>query len=400
MFKTKADKIISALVITSVIVIGVAGKTDEYLQSPPPKVKAQTTFNYSPIGKPASLAWPALGQSAIGAEGYTVLETNGVQTPVPIASIAKLITALAVLKVKPLSIGAQSPSLRIGQADIDLYNSYRAAGGSVVAVTNGEDIGEYQVLQAMMLPSANNLADSLAVWAYGSLKNYIVAANKMLASYGLKNTHVSDDASGLSPNTTSSASDLVKLGEIALANPVLADVVSQSNATLPFVGLVKNVNSLIGTQGINGIKTGNSDQAGGNYLFSSEYSLSGRDILIIGAVLKSTDLSKAMNDSLPLLISAQGNFKLTPIASIGQVVAFYKLPWGRSITASSSEVVRALTWNGKALDKPELILADVTAPLAKGTVIGTLSIGNLEKSNIILDESVTKPSAWWRLTHW
>ncbi|MEZ6331278.1 MAG: hypothetical protein R3B12_04715 [Candidatus Saccharimonadales bacterium] len=42
-----------------------------------------------------------------------------------------------------------------------------------------------------------------------------------------------DDASGLSPKTISSAEDLVRLGEYALDNPVIADIVAQESIDLP-----------------------------------------------------------------------------------------------------------------------------------------------------------------------
>ncbi len=400
MLKTKADKIIASLVITSVLVVGTVGKIQEHLKEALPEVKAQSSFSYSPSYKPAVLIWPKVGQSAIGASGYGVLEVSGPQKPVPTASIAKLITVLTVLKAKPISVGETGPVLQLSQADVDIYNSYVVQDGSVVAVAVGEKITLYQALQAILLPSANNIADSLAIWAFGSLKDYQLAANELVKSYGLKDTVVGTDASGLSPTTLSTAKDLVKLGEIALQNPIIASIVSQSTASLPVVGIVKNTNIILGKQGINGLKTGNTNEAGGNYLFSAKYSLSGRDINIIGAVLGSTNLAQAMNDSIPLLISVQDNLKLTPIVSAGQTVASYNLPWGPTVAAISKDIVKTLTWNGKVLDKSVLTLNNLSSPLEKGTIVGKLSTSDLQKSTIVIDQPSTKPSTWWRLTHW
>ncbi|HEY5441984.1 MAG TPA: serine hydrolase, partial [Candidatus Saccharimonadales bacterium] len=179
----------------------------------------------------AQLTWPTSGQSAVGIVGSSILATHNAQTPVPTASTAKLITALVVLREKPLSLGQQGPIITLTAADAALYSSYMAQGGSVVPVVASEQISEYQMLQAIMLPSANNMADSLAIWAFGSLHDYNVAATAYLNQLGLTHTHVGSDASGFAPTTTSTAHDLVRLGELAMQNPVLSQVVGQPTAS-------------------------------------------------------------------------------------------------------------------------------------------------------------------------
>ena len=121
--------------------------------------------------------------------------------------------------------------MTITQADVDIYNRYVAQDGSVVPVTVGEKITLYQMLQALMLPSANNIADSMAIWAYGSLQNYSLAANKYVAAHGMNITHIGSDASGLAPDTVGTAHDLVLLGKLAMEHPVLSAIVGQQTAT-------------------------------------------------------------------------------------------------------------------------------------------------------------------------
>ena len=319
------------------LAIGLAGNITQHLQAVPAPIKAQIDYQLQQTTNVVDLSWPSTGQAAIGAKGYGVLTSHGVQTTVPTASISKIITVLAVLKVKPIASGEQGPVLTISQSDLDLYHSYASGGGSVTPVVIGEQLTEYQMIQALLLPSANNLADSLAIWAFGSLADFSTYANKMLGSYGLRNTVVGTDASGFSPSSTSTASDLVMLGEIASDNLVISSIVSQSTATLPVAGLVKNVNWLLGTDGIKGLKTGNSDQAGGAYLFSADYTVStGYTITIVGAVMKSSDLLQAMTDSLALLKSAQKAFSLDTIITAGQEIGSYQVAWGSTVSASAS----------------------------------------------------------------
>ena len=110
------------------------------------------------VAKPAvatNLAWPAGAEAAVEARGVTPLLTGGPQKPLPTASIAKVITALTVLQKYPLqSATDRGPIITYTQADLDLYHAYVAKDGSVVGVAPGEQMTEYQALQALLLPSA------------------------------------------------------------------------------------------------------------------------------------------------------------------------------------------------------------------------------------------------------
>lgn len=351
----------------------------------------------------ASLAWPATGQASIGAESYGLLESHGTQTPAPTASVAKLITVLCVLNVKPLHGTEAGPSLTIGPADIALYNAYVAVGGSVVPVNSGEQLSERDAIEAILLPSANNIADSLAIWAFGSLNAYNTYANKWLTSHGLLKTHVGDDASGLAPNSTSTANDLVRIGVLATQNPVLANIASLQTAEIPVAGTIHNVNWLLGTAGINGLKTGNSDAAGGTFVFSSSYAVSStRTITIVGAVLQAATLQQAMNSALALLTSAQAAFTYQPAVAADQVIGQYNLPDSNSkATAITAQSVNALFWRGQLLDKPHVVLQTVQPPKPAGAPVGVISFGNQtnQSSKVILSEPLPQASLWYRLWH-
>jgi len=375
------------------------------LQASLPILKPEIVYAAPARTATNNLVWPAYGQAAVGASGYGVLATNGTRNPVPTASIAKLITALAVLKVKPLTVGEQGPILTLGQNDVNYYNTYVTEGGSVVPVTVGEQISEYQVIQAMLLPSANNMADSLASWAFGSLVNYETYANRMVAALGLSQTRIGSDASGFLPATTSTASDLVRLGELAAANPIIAGIASQSTATIPVAGTVKNVNWLLGTAGINGIKTGNTSQAGGVFIFSAPYQVApGHTVTLIGAIMQAPTLQKAMDSALPLLTSSQKAFSVTSTVASGQVVGQYRVPWGGTVTAATTQAVKSLAWQGRALDKPTITLSSVAFPQLSGAVVGKVSYSQAAdntagSSPVRLTKSIPKPSVWWRLLH-
>lgn len=389
---------ISAAII--VIVLGTYGVIA--YAKPSPAFAAKTTADQSIPNEPA-LNWPAHGEAAVGALGYGVLEMHGTQKAQPTASVAKVMTALAILKAHPLTVGEQGPALTITQADVDNYNTYVAEDGSVARVTLGEKITEYQALQALLLPSADNIADTLAKWSYGSIAAYSSTANAMAINLGMTDTHIgTTDASGYSPDTISTAHDLILLGQAALQNPVLAQIVAQPTANIPVAGTVQNVNWLLGKDGINGIKTGNTDQAGGVYLFSAtETFTNGQSVTVLGVVMDSSaTLLQALDESVPLLHSLEANFKLTPLVSQGQVMGTYDVPWVGAVNAVASNSLSAVTWQGQK-STPTVTLKSLNAPIVKGTQIGTVSFSNETSKSIpvLVEQNVPSPTWHWRLAH-
>ena len=155
--------------ITLIVVIILLGVGLFSYSRPIPGVKAVATLAAPKVGSAVDLPWPAYGQGALAAQDYGILQTHGEQKAVPMASVAKVVTALAVLKQKPLAVGEQGPTITVNSDDVAIYNSYYTQGGSVVKVEAGEQISEYQALQALLIPSANNMADTLARWAFRSL---------------------------------------------------------------------------------------------------------------------------------------------------------------------------------------------------------------------------------------
>lgn len=348
-----------------------------------------------------NIPWPTQGEAAFGADGYGVLATHSDQTPRPTASTAKVITALAILKKKPLQPGDQGPSITITQRDVDIYNSYVAKDGSTVPVRVGETVTEYQALQAMMLPSANNMADTTAIWAFGSLPDYITFANQFVKSMGMQSTTIANDASGFSPGTTSTASDLVKLGDAALDNPVLSDIVSQSQAVFPEYGTMDNVNTLLGRAGIRGIKTGNTDQAGGCYLAAADITVAGKKLTVITAVMGPPTLGDAMRSSLPIIQSAVSQFQQVQVVHAGQTVGQITTPWNGDSTIVADSGISVVAWTGTTL-VPGVTASPVTNPVTAGKPAGSLNLSYDRKtytSDLHIARSIPGPTAWWRLSH-
>lgn len=342
------------------------------------------------------VTWPSYGQAAIGEKDAGLLASSSAQTPRPTASVAKIMTALAVLRQKPLGINQAGPVITLTDADVDLYNQYVSKDGSVVRVVKGEKITQYQALQAMLLPSANNMADTLARWSFGSTREYVAYANSLALSLGMKQTTITD-ASGYAPETVSTASDLVILASVAMREPVLAQIVAQSSATIPVQGEVKNVNWLLGSDGVNGIKTGNTDQAGGCFMVSASRTLpDGTKKTVIAVILGAPTRNNAITDSRPLLNAVSNNYVPVKLATKGQVIGYYGVSWNKNVVAVARNDLMVTTWRGTSM-KPMVALSDAKVPMSAGAVVGKISVKNhTESSDVVLSSDIQSPPLGWR----
>ena len=363
--------------------------------------KGLSTLNITT--QPSNLPWPSSGEAAVGLSNGTVIQSHGAQKPVPTASVAKLITALAVLKKYPLSVGQSGPLITIDATDYGFYTKYIAEQGSVVPVYSGEQLTEYQMLEAMLVPSGNNIADALARWAYGSVSAYDSYASTFVKQLGLDQTHIGSDASGYLPNTTSTADNLIKLGSYILANPVLASIVNMKTINVPNVGVMTNYDNILGTDGIIGIKTGNSNQAGGVFLGAANTIVNGKRVTILTAIMGAASLVRALNDTVPLVVSLENDFAQTILVSKGEVVGEFKQPWGGNIQIVASQNLIIYVLQGQTA-KAQLKISNLSVPSAANTSIGTITaIANQFNPNVSVPlktlQNTSKPSWSWRLTH-
>jgi D-alanyl-D-alanine carboxypeptidase (penicillin-binding protein 5/6) len=369
----------------------------------------QRTIAFQTESKQPQLSWPNYGAAAIGINNQGVTLTKGSIQQFPMASTAKLLTALVVLKKYPLQLNQSGPIITINQSDVAIYNNYLAEEGSVTPVVNGEKISEYQILQAMLLPSADNMADTLAIWAYGSLNNYLSAANAYLLEHGLTEISLGSDASGYNPNSKSTASDLVLLGELAMKNPVISQIASLKEVTnYPVAGTIKNINFILGQDGINGLKTGNNNQDGGIFIASAKVNLKNKQLPVITAVMGAPSLWYALNSSLNLVKSIDQNFvipnSISSLFSGTKSIANYNIGWDHQVlkTNLANQTIPP-TWTGGS-SKVTVNLNNITFKTKAGSVVGSLKINSTIPSqtttyNIYLSSKPKKPPLWWLLLH-
>ncbi len=227
--------------------------------------------------------WPADGQAAVQI-GQSQIQVGPNQHAAPIASLAKVMTAYLVLRHHPLGSGQNGPTITLVDADVADTDRRRGQEESVVPVAAGEQLTELQALQALLLPSANNIAAVLARWDAGSEDRFVARMNAAARSLGMTHTRYTG-ASGYDDATVSTAADQVLLVDRAMRLPVFASIVATPSATLPVAGTVHNTNILLGRDGFVGVKTGSTASAGGCFAFRSIRWIHGKRTTITGVVL-------------------------------------------------------------------------------------------------------------------
>jgi D-alanyl-D-alanine carboxypeptidase (penicillin-binding protein 5/6) len=207
---------------------------------------------------------------------------SGADRMVPIASVAKVMTAYVILHDHPLPAGEPGPELVVQPSEAAAYPSQARNGDSLVRVADGERITERQALKAPLLPSADNMAWILARWDVGSQAAFVARMNATARRLGMASIHYSGP-SGLASSTTSTAAGQVRLGMAATRVPALAAIVAMPAAVVPVAGVVRNYNTLLGQHGIVGLKTGSTSAAGGCVLIAAWRKANGHKTLIVAA---------------------------------------------------------------------------------------------------------------------
>ncbi|HEV2346304.1 MAG TPA: D-alanyl-D-alanine carboxypeptidase [Actinocrinis sp.] len=293
-----------------------------------PRVVQEVPATYVFPGTPPTIPWPQSGQAALTVSGLGGLGTSGqVATAVPIASVAKVLTAYQILTDHPLAADAPGPSITVSREDAVAYGRQLAEHESLVPVVSGEALTERQALQALLLASADNIAQLAARWDAGSVPAFLTRMNKTATRLGMTHSRYTDP-SGLDRGTVSTAPDQLLLAAAAIRDPTFTEIVGERSAVIPVAGTIRNYNALLGRDGVIGIKTGSTLAAGGCLMFGADLSSGpdGRPRRVYGVVLgqpgsASTILPHALAAARRLIESAQSVLATATVVPVGYRVA-------------------------------------------------------------------------------
>lgn len=418
--RTRADSAIrrrrrrKAWIIVAIVVAVVLGSAGGYaawaLNAPLPEPTVEWQTPDVSVPPAATIALPVEGSAAIsvagaddylGAEASGIWMTSGSADPRPMASISKLITALVILDAKPLAgPDDPGPTIAFDEADRDLFDEYYVLGATVAEMPRGTSMSLHDALATILIPSASNYAEAVSTWAFGSQGAFVSAARRWLEANGLTGTTIVEPT-GLSPRNTSTPSDMIAIGKIAAANPVIAQIAATASLTLPGPGTMSNTNGLLGTSGITGLKTGTLGENDYTLLYTAILDI-GTDLplSVTGVVLGGFSRESVSNGVINLLDSIRAGFHSVPLIGRGDRVGTYSTAWGSAGQMIVTGGASIRTWS----DTPITVTMDTSTPknYADGESVGTItwSAGpNTATVDVTLDGGIAQPTAWWRLTH-
>jgi D-alanyl-D-alanine carboxypeptidase (penicillin-binding protein 5/6) len=397
--------------IVALVIAGTAGGYSAYALTAPlgaATLDAQTPHVDAP--PPAQIALPVDGAYAVsvsGADDYLGATASGTWASGggdgqrPMASITKLITALVVLNAKPLAdVTDPGPTITFDRDDHALYDKYYVMGATIAAMPTGSSLSLRQSLEAMLIASASNYADAVSTWAFGSRSAFVNATKEWLAANGLASTTVVEPT-GIDPRNVSTPADLLALGRIAMANPVVAQIAGMRVLNVPNIPATATTNTLLGIDGVTGLKTGTLEESGSNLLFSATVDAgTGQPLTVVGVILGGFTRESVNGEVRALLGSIRDGFHTVVVGEAGQRVGTYSTAWGESADILLGEGASLLTWSDAAIDATFEATPLTTA--ADGDVVGsaTWTAGpNTITVPLVLDGTIDPPTAWWRLTH-
>ncbi len=370
---------------------------------PPPALRLQVASSVVLPGSPPPIPWPRAGQAALAVPRAGVLLASGSETPVPVASLTKMMTAYVVLRDHPLAGSSQGPSVTITPADVaDDYADERQDETSI-PISTGEQLTERQLLEGLLVHSANDLADVLARYDAGSIGAFVERMNRAAASLGLHGTRYVDP-SGFDPGSVSTARDLLRLASVDMRIPAFAAIVAMPSVSLPEAGQVMNYVQAVGTDGIVGVKSGFTAAAEGCVVLAARRYVGSVPVLVLAAVTGQAGydaLLKASQSALAIIDAAASGLLATPVLPEGRQAGVLEAPWASprryaGVVTGSAAVV--LGWPGQPVSI-QVEPRDLRR-VRRGSVVATAVVRLGAEDEVVplrATRSVRSPSLGWRV---
>lgn len=365
---------------------------------PLPPIQVRATPHQVVLPGKLSVAFPAEGQFAVGEESLGVAAETPNQQPVAIASLTKMMTAYLLLKAHPLKVGEDGPITTITPADVQVYQSDKANGDSVARVSAGDKLTERQLLEALLLPSADNIATLIANQVASSEANFVQKMNQAAHSLGMTQTTYTD-AAGVDATTVSTAHDQILMAQAAMQDRTFREVVRMPQANLPTAGRVFNVDFMVGKQGMSGVKTGSTRAAGSCFVGSYPVTINGTPRLLLGAILGQPSLRVALTTDTTLLHAVAPQFKDYPVDTPADGFARLTTPWNPDVRLKLATPLSVFGYPGMPV-KLTAKLTQEKLPINAGDEVAHLSVASGDSSKtlkLVSEQSIQAPGMLWRL---
>ncbi|HWQ71277.1 MAG TPA: D-alanyl-D-alanine carboxypeptidase family protein, partial [Desulfitobacteriaceae bacterium] len=301
--------------------------------------------------------------------GQILFERNP-HNQLAIASITKIMTAIVALEN-----GDLDSVVTIGPDILDRKKIY----GTLLFLSPGEKFTLRQLLDALLMNSANDAAAAIAESIGGSEDNFIKMMNQKAADLGLSDTHFTNPHGLSEIGHYSSAYDMAIIARYGLQKPVLAEIVKTKYAKFPrseqglLPDSLQNQNKLLWQyDGADGVKTGYTDQAGNTIVASA--TRNDRQLLVV--ILKGTSGTAVCEDAATLLDYGFEQFHNKLLASKNQVINSVNLENAQILNLSSSADIYGTIKNDQNGQDFQLraVSRNIKLPVKAGDELGRVDV--------------------------
>ena len=317
-----------------------------------------------------------------------ILYEKNANAPMYPASTTKIMTALLALEHLNLEDKITVPE-DMGPAD-----------GSAMYLLPGEVFTVRELLDGLLVKSANDAAVLLARTISGDIQSFATLMNQRAKDIGCTNTSFANPNGLHDPSHTISAHDMALIAREAMKNATFRELVSQVNVTLdetpqtPEKRYFRNTNRFLWSTSkiiynneyipikyevVDGIKTGYTGEAGNCLVSSGEKN----DIRVISVVFKASGYD-VYRDSRLLLDYGFDNFEKKTLIKKDTVLGSQPINYssqGSLEYGTKEDFVVPYLKSSLPVYNTKIMLNDLKLPISKGDIVGKLVISNDKSTN-------------------
>jgi D-alanyl-D-alanine carboxypeptidase (penicillin-binding protein 5/6) len=341
-----------------------------------------------------------------------VLYEDNANAPMQPASLTKMMTALLVVEHLNLN------------DTVVITKEAANVGGNNIELKVGERFTVRELLNALLVYSANDTAVALGIAVSGNLDSFLALMNERAKQLGMYHTHyLSPNGLIESENHITTAHDIGIIARKVLQDPTLSRIVRKAKYTVPATNMsgerkLKSTNAMLYDdktiikvngkerhpkyKGADGVKTGFMNASG--YCIAAGARRHGMQLIAV--VMHAKDNNGRYTNAIPMLDYGFANFTTHKLIDKGDHGGKVKVKYGhhtfvQTTIPDGAYVTLPKQASEDIADYDIVMKKNVKAPIRKGTKVGVVNIYENGKkqgtSDVVISESVQRGGPWTAL---